>query len=149
MSGPLSAIFGGIAIAFPSIPARVVYFILASVAFLVATFDVWRREHRRVLELQTVGAKPDPVALEHRAWLGKKLEGLSEELQGYFFEIALGGPVAPQTFFERGFDPLTPLRFAGLLQYNDQTKLWFVTPENVQAAKAIREAQIAARSSAD
>ena len=68
MSGPLSVIAAGIALFFPTIPARVLYFILAAVAFVVASFDVWRREYRKGLakeselwkEIENTKAKNQP-----------------------------------------------------------------------------------------
>ncbi|MGD0541120.1 MAG: hypothetical protein ABSB33_06360 [Tepidisphaeraceae bacterium] len=123
------------------------YRIAATVCFIVTSFLVWLREHKRVLELERV-SEPNPIAASQQASLSKKLDRLSAPLKESFFEIAFGGPVTPQSFIGR-FNPLAELNSAGLIQYNKQTGQFSVSPENVQAAKAIYPAYIAASNSSN
>jgi hypothetical protein len=69
------------------------------------------------------------------------LAGLSKFLRESFFEIAFGGPVSVQTFTNRR-NPIADLRNEGLIQYDAQTKLFSVTRENAEAARAIRAAEL-------
>jgi len=88
MSGPLSVVIAGIGLFFPSIPGRVLFFVLAAVAFVVASFDVWRRER-----LKNLHPPLSQVVVERRKSIKDKYDKLGPDGQAVMRQIVIDGSV--------------------------------------------------------
>jgi len=152
MCGPLFVVSGAVVVAFPDVPARVAFFILAAAAFLVASFDVWRREHRH---LATGGV--NPFTLARRAALKEKIDALSLIDRKLFDEILIGGskPVPADDPYRigstrsqqhlRSRGRFTRLITLGLIVRIDATNSYIMHPEILGDAKAFYAVRLADR----
>jgi len=83
-----------------------------------------------------------------QAQLQKALDSLPyEETRDFFWKIFIAGHLPDNQYYFN--DRLRPLFASGLVQRDEHTGHISVTPQNIEPAKAIYAAQIAAKSSSN
>jgi hypothetical protein len=118
MSGPLSVVTACIGLFVPSIPGRVLFFVLAAVAFVIASFDVWRREH-----IKTLHPPLSPVVIERRKIIKAKYNELSSEGQAVLRQITVEGSIQAPMIHANTPHYWYDMKDAGFIENNHEGRM--------------------------